>query len=279
METILVTGAAGFIGYHLAKRLLKDGYNVIGVDNLNDYYDVNLKYGRLNDLGISKEKVNYDLKEDHNVNNFTFYKLDISDTTSVVSLFEKFRFDYVVHLAAQAGVRYSLENPRIYLSSNVDGTLNILEGVKLQRPKHLIYASSSSVYGMSETFPLSETDETSKPVSLYAATKKTTELLAYTYSHLYNLKTTGLRFFTVYGPWARPDMALSIFAEAITNNKPITLYNHGNMLRDFTYVDDIIESIVRVMTKTDTQDSGFGTSHAAKTIRTITSLISATLNL
>ncbi|MBL6449849.1 NAD-dependent epimerase [Fulvivirga sp. 29W222] len=233
MHSILVTGAAGFIGFHLCKVLSNKGYKVTGIDNLNDYYDVNLKKSRLSILE----------KED----NFSFKKLDLEDQGSIEKLFEAGNFSYVVNLAAQAGVRYSLTNPRAYIKSNIDGFVNILEGCRHNNVKHLIYASSSSVYGANTKMPFSVEHNVDHPVSLYAATKKSNELMAHTYSHLYGLPTTGLRFFTVYGPYGRPDMALFLFTKAIIEGKPIDVYNHGKMLRDFTYVDDIIEGIVRLI--------------------------------
>lgn len=235
MHTILVTGAAGFIGYHLSKALCKKGYSVTGIDNLNDYYDVNLKNSRLEDL--RKEE------------NFTFKKIDLCNNEGIDKLFAEHRFEYVVNLAAQAGVRYSLTNPRAYTQSNIDGFLNILEGCRHYGTKHLIYASSSSVYGANTKMPFSVEHNVDHPVSLYAATKKANELMAHTYSHLYNLPTTGLRFFTVYGPYGRPDMALFLFTKAIIEGKPIDVFNYGKMKRDFTYVADIVEAIVRLVPK------------------------------
>ena len=233
MNSILVTGAAGFIGFHLCKVLCNKGYEVTGIDNLNDYYDVNLKKSRLNILE----------KED----NFNFLKLDLEDQEGIGKLFKQGNFSYVINLAAQAGVRYSLTNPRAYIQSNIDGFLNILEGCRHNDVKHLIYASSSSVYGANTKMPFSVEHNVDHPVSLYAATKKSNELMAHTYSHLYNLPTTGLRFFTVYGPYGRPDMALFLFTKAIIEGKPIDVYNYGKMRRDFTYVDDIVEGIVRLV--------------------------------
>lgn len=234
LNRVLVTGAAGFIGFHLAKRLLQEGWQVIGLDNINDYYDVNLKHARLDILKKS--------------NNFRFYKASLEDTEAVNQVFKDEAPEYVVNLAAQAGVRYSIENPHIYVKSNIDGFLNILEGCRHHGVKHLVYASSSSVYGANKSMPFSVGNTVDHPVSLYAATKKANELMAHTYSHLYKLPTTGLRFFTVYGPWGRPDMALFLFTKAIIEGKPIDVYNHGKMKRDFTYVDDIIEGVYRVLT-------------------------------
>ena len=257
---ILVTGAAGFIGYHLSKRLLQDGHIVTGLDNLNDYYDPNLKINRLKDLGIV-----YKTDETQCLSgNFRFVRMNLEDQKMVEALFtgslpiiknacnsdlEKFSqpFDAVVNLAAQAGVRYSITNPGSYINSNITGFLSILEACRHNKIKHLIYASSSSVYGANTKMPFSVKDNVDHPVSLYAATKKANELMAHTYSHLYGLPTTGLRFFTVYGPWGRPDMALFLFAEAMTTGKPMDVYNYGNMQRDFTYIDDIIEGVVRLI--------------------------------
>ena len=226
MERILVTGSAGFIGMHLCRSLLEDGYIVYGVDNMNDYYDVSLKEKRLNVL--------------YDYGNFTFNKVDISDTQEVERVFEKNNPEKVVNLAAQAGVRYSLENPHAYIQSNVVGFVNIIEACRNHKVSGLIYASSSSVYGGNEKMPFSVVDRVDKPISIYAASKKTNELIAYTYNHLYGLNTTGLRFFTVYGPWGRPDMAMYIFTDKIRNGEKIPVYNHGKMERDFTYIDDIV---------------------------------------
>lgn len=230
---ILVTGAAGFIGFHVSKFLLSRGDTIVGIDNLNDYYDVNLKNARINEL-----------KKADQHKKFTFLKIDISDRKTIEAVFEKEQFEKVVHLAAQAGVRYSIDNPHAYIESNIAGFLNILEGCRHHLIKHLVYASSSSVYGANETMPFSTSDNVDHPVSLYAASKKANELMAHTYSHLYKLPTTGLRFFTVYGPWGRPDMALFKFTKAIENQTPIDVYNYGNHSRDFTYIDDIVNGIV-----------------------------------
>jgi UDP-glucuronate 4-epimerase len=232
-ENVLVTGAAGFIGYHLARRLLDSGHNVYAIDNLNPYYDVKLKADRLQDLTASS--------------NFTFFKADLADKRELEDIFQKNSFDVVVNLAAQAGVRYSLENPHAYVDSNIVGFLNILEGCRHHAVKHLVFASSSSVYGANTQMPFSVHHNVDHPVSLYAATKKANELMAHTYSHLYGIHCTGLRFFTVYGPWGRPDMALFLFTRAIFADEPIQVFNHGKMKRDFTYIDDIIEGVVRVM--------------------------------
>lgn len=247
---VLVTGTAGFIGFHLAGRLLQEGYTVVGLDVVNDYYDVNLKYARLAEHGIDKSQIIYNqLIKSIKFDKYSFIQLDLADHDTVVEFMQEQQFDYVVNLAAQAGVRYSLENPRAYTHSNIDGFLSILEGCRYSGVKHLVYASTSSVYGLNTEMPLSEDQKTDKPMALYAATKKANELMAHSYSHLFKLPTTGLRFFTVYGPWGRPDMALFLFADAILQNKPINVFNHGNMVRDFTYVDDIVESITRLVPK------------------------------
>lgn len=246
---ILVTGAAGFIGYHLAKILTNHNHEVIGLDNLNDYYDVDLKIARLNDLGV---KINKNLNNQNRIagkDNFHFYKADICDSNFVSSIFKKEKFKIVVHLAAQAGVRYSITNPDVYIESNVNGYYTILKNCKIHTIEHFIYASSSSVYGNSLEVPFSTTSIVDKPISLYAATKKSNELFAHTYSHLYDLKTTGLRFFTVYGPWGRPDMAYYKFIKAILADEKIPVYNNGKLERDFTYIDDIINGIVKIIDK------------------------------
>jgi len=233
MSRVLVTGAAGFIGFHLVQRLLREGHQVTGLDNLNDYYDVSLKNDRLAILD--------------GLDGFAFVRGALEDRSSVGRLFDAGRFDIVVNLAAQAGVRYSLQNPHAYIDSNICGFLNILEGCRQTKVKHLVYASSSSVYGANATVPFSEHHSVDHPVSLYAATKKSNELMAHTYSHLFTLPVTGLRFFTVYGPWGRPDMAYFSFTKAILEGRPIDVFNHGRMQRDFTYIDDIVEGVVRVM--------------------------------
>jgi UDP-glucuronate 4-epimerase len=244
---ILVTGSAGFIGFHVVKRLLSNGHSVIGFDNLNEYYDIRIKQGRLKECGISIDKIESGVMiGSETFDNYSFIKEDLESRESVLALFKSQKFDIVIHLAAQAGVRYSIENPFAYVSSNVVGFINILEGCRHFGCKHLIYASTSSVYGLNEKMPLSEQDNVDHPMTLYAATKKANELMAHSYSHLYGLPTTGLRFFTVYGPWGRPDMALFLFTDAIIKNKPINLFNNGEMIRDFTYVEDIAESILRL---------------------------------
>lgn len=245
---ILVTGAAGFIGSFVCKRLLERGDEVVGLDNINSYYDINLKYGRLSTLGISQTAIdNYKFIQSSIYPNFSFVKMSLEDTQAIQMLFANGQFDKVVSLAAQAGVRYSIENPYAYVESNINGFLKILEGCRHNDIKHLVYASSSSVYGLNGKVPFSEKDSIAHPVSLYAATKKSNELMAHTYSHLYGIPSTGLRFFTVYGPWGRPDMSPFLFADAILHNRPIKVFNNGNMLRDFTYIDDIVEGVLRVI--------------------------------
>ncbi|MFB6325348.1 NAD-dependent epimerase [Pantoea deleyi] len=228
----LVTGAAGFIGFHVSQRLLAAGHQVVGIDNLNDYYDVNLKHARLNLINAES--------------GFTFIEMDLADRDAMASLFDQYQFQRVIHLGAQAGVRYSIENPHAYADANLIGHLNILEGCRHHKIEHLLYASSSSVYGLNRKMPFSTEDSVDHPVSLYAATKKANELMSHTYSHLYQLPTTGLRFFTVYGPWGRPDMALFKFTRAMIAGEAIDVYNQGQMKRDFTYIDDIAEAIVRL---------------------------------
>ena len=242
-----MTGVAGFIGMHSAKKLLDDSHEVIGIDNLNDYYDVSLKENRLKALEGYK--------------NFRFVKLDIKDQKDVLSLFKKELPQRVLHLAAQAGVRYSIQNPYVYIDSNIQGFINILEGCRATKTEHLVFASSSSVYGGNEKVPFSEHDNVDHPVSLYAATKKANELMAHTYSHLYQIPTTGLRFFTVYGPWGRPDMSPMLFTKAILANEPIQVFNHGDMMRDFTYIDDVIASINETLFKAATPNINFDAKH------------------
>ena len=243
---ILVTGTAGFIGSHLAQRLLKEGFEVVGLDCINDYYDVNLKYDRLEQAGIVKSEISEgQIIQSIKFDKYRFVKQKLEDKTALDNLFTSEKFDYVVNLAAQAGVRYSIDNPYAYIDSNIIGFINILEACRHNQIKHLVYASSSSVYGLNEQIPFSTSSCTDHPMSLYAATKKSNELMAHTYSQLYDMPTTGLRFFTVYGPWGRPDMALFLFAEAARKGEAINVYNHGDMMRDFTYVDDIVEGIFR----------------------------------
>ncbi len=245
---ILVTGTAGFIGYHLANVLAKRGDEVVGVDNINDYYDVNLKFDRLKDSGFEKEKIEYNkLIPSKKYPNYKFIKLNLEDRENLEKLFKEEKFDKVCNLAAQAGVRYSLTNPYVYVDSNIVGFINLLECCRHNSIEHLAYASSSSVYGLNESQPFSTHDNVDHPISLYAASKKSNELMAHTYSHLFNLPTTGLRFFTVYGPWGRPDMALFLFTKAILEDRAIDVYNYGDMQRDFTYIDDIVEGVVRVI--------------------------------
>lgn len=244
---ILITGIAGFIGYHLAEYLATRGDEIIGIDSINDYYDVNLKYGRLVELGFNNLKIEYNkiiISAKHP--NLSFIKLNLEDKIKLEHLFAEKKFDYVINLAAQAGVRYSLINPNAYIDSNIVGFINILECCRNYPVKHLTFASSSSVYGLNSKQPFSTKDNVDHPVSLYAASKKSNELMAHTYSYLFGIPTTGLRFFTVYGPWGRPDMAFFIFTKAILENKPINIYNYGNMKRDFTYISDIIQGIVKV---------------------------------
>ena len=245
---ILVTGTAGFIGFHLAQRLLERGDEVIGIDSINDYYDVNLKYGRLALAGIQRDQIRYGMPVESSAGSpYTFMQLKLDDREGLMNLFKKHRFDSVCHLAAQAGVRYSLTNPHAYIDSNITGFINILEACRHNPVRHLAYASSSSVYGLNQIMPFSTHHNIDHPVSLYAASKKANELMAHCYSHLYGIPTTGLRFFTVYGPWGRPDMALFIFTRAILAGSPIDVFNNGQMRRDFTYVDDIVEGVMRII--------------------------------
>jgi len=257
---VLVTGTAGFIGYHAAKRLLDRGDEVVGLDSINDYYDTGIKYGRLEQTGIQKKEIKYGIMTgSERYPKYRFVKLNLEDREGILGLFDEYGFDGVVNLAAQAGVRYSLENPYAYIDSNINGFINILEASRQYKVGHLVYASSSSVYGINEKMPFSTSDNIDHPISLYAATKKGNELMAHTYSHLFRLPTTGLRFFTVYGPWGRPDMALFIFTKAIVEGKKFPVFNNGNMRRDFTYIDDIVEGVVRVLDRPpegDTRWSG-----------------------
>jgi len=247
---VLVTGSAGFIGFHLSLKLIKENFEVVGIDNINDYYDINLKYSRLKELGIERHKIEYNKRIKSNLfENFSFIKLDLVDRENIYNLIITEKFDIIVNLAAQAGVRYSLINPYAYIDSNITGFLNILESCRNYPLKHLVFASSSSVYGLNTKLPFSVKDNIDHPISLYAASKKSNELFAHVYSYLYNIPVTGLRFFTVYGPWGRPDMALFLFAKAIINDEPIEVYNNGEMERDFTYIDDIISGIYGVILK------------------------------
>jgi len=241
---VLLTGAAGFIGHSVCLSLLARGDTVVGVDNLNDYYDVSLKQARLESIYAQP-----------NAKNFTFVKLDLAEQNPTARLFEAEKPDRVIHLAAQAGVRYSLENPHAYINSNIVAFTNVLEACRAIQPQHLVFASSSSVYGGNSKLPFSESDNVDHPVSLYAASKKANELMAHTYSHLFGIPATGLRFFTVYGPWGRPDMSPFLFADAILNDKPIKVFNHGDMMRDFTYIDDIVEGVIRVLDKPATPET------------------------
>ena len=249
---ILITGVAGFIGFHLCKELVNGGHNIIGIDNMNDYYDTALKESRLKELFLISN---------NSSGNLNFFKGNLEDIDFINNLFSKFKPQRVVNLAAQAGVRYSIENPHIYIQSNIVGFGNILEACRENKVEHLLYASSSSVYGGNTAKPFLENNNVDHPVSLYATTKKSNELMAHTYSHLYNLPTTGLRFFTVYGPWGRPDMALFKFTKAILNNEPIDIYNYGNMARDFTYVEDVAKSLVKLIFKTPKRNREFDTDN------------------
>ncbi len=246
MKKILVTGAAGFIGFHLSHKLADAGYEVVGIDNINDYYDPNLKLARLENLGIDTGKISYNQPVEGKIK---FIKLDLADKDNILNLFKNEAFDYVVNLAAQAGVRYSLVNPHAYVDSNITGFLNILEGCRHYPVEHLVYASSSSVYGLSKEIPFKTSSHTDHPLAMYAASKKANEMMAHSYAYLYKIPATGLRFFTVYGPWGRPDMALYIFTKAIVEDKEFNVFNHGDMSRDFTYIDDIVESIKRLIPK------------------------------
>jgi UDP-glucuronate 4-epimerase len=246
-KNILVTGAAGFIGFHLCKQLINLGHNLIGLDNINNYYSVQLKLDRLKCLGVDAVENNKLVTSTTYGNQFKFIKLNLEDREGLVNLFEHNQFDVVCNLAAQAGVRYSIENPETYIDSNVVGFLNVLECTRHNGIKKLVYASSSSVYGMNDKVPFETKDQVDQPISLYAATKKSNELMAYTYSHLYDIQTIGLRFFTVYGPWGRPDMAMFLFTDAILNNQPIKVFNDGKLSRDFTYIDDIVEGVQKTI--------------------------------
>lgn len=250
MEKVLITGAAGFIGYHLSKRMIDEGYDVVGLDNISGYYDISLKMDRLSQLGIDQHDVTESLLVRSNSNkNFKFLKADLKDKNQIETLFITEGFDYVVNLAAQAGVRYSVQNPQVYVDANIQGFLNILEMCRKFPVKHLVYASSSSVYGANTKMPFSTQDSVDHPLSLYAATKKSNELMAHSYSNLFDIPTTGLRFFTVYGPWGRPDMALFLFADSIAKGEVIKVFNNGEMARDFTYIDDVINGLMTVIKK------------------------------
>jgi len=253
---LLITGTAGFIGMHLAIRLAYEGHEVTGLDNINSYYDANLKYARLAEQGIKKEDILYN-KLLKGFENIQFIEIDLQDAGNLNALFAKQQFDMVINLAAQAGVRYSITNPKEYINSNIIGFYNLLEASRNFPIKHLLYASSSSVYGNATKTPFSEEDDTDAPISFYAATKKSNEVMAHTYSHLYGIKTTGLRFFTVYGPWGRPDMAMFMFTENILNNKPIKVFNSGDLYRDFTYVDDIISGVELIVNGSSSQKEMF----------------------
>lgn len=258
MMKILVTGGAGFIGSNLCQGLIDHGYEIIALDNLNDYYDIELKYSRLALLGIEKEEIADGLiVQSHRYDRLRFVKIDLADREALQSLFREEKFDKVCSLAAQAGVRYSIDNPYAYVESNLVGFVNLLECIRHYPVSHFVFASSSSVYGMDTHVPFSEEDKTDKPVSLYAATKKADELMAHVYAHLYGIPTTGLRYFTVYGPWGRPDMAPSLFVKAIDEGRPIKVFNQGNLSRDFTYIDDIVEATIRAIDYTRDKDHGF----------------------
>ncbi|QLL59733.1 NAD-dependent epimerase/dehydratase family protein [Empedobacter falsenii] len=250
MKTVLITGVAGFIGYHLAEKLIEKNIKVVGIDNINDYYTIQLKYDRLKELGINQEFAsNFDQKvlSSKHEEKMIFYRMNLEDKESLAQLFKEYSFDSVVNMAAQAGVRYSIENPDAYGQSNLVGFLNILECCRNYNVKKLLYASSSSIYGNSSDVPFSTNQNVDHPISLYAATKKANELMAHAYSHLYNFQTIGLRFFTVYGPWGRPDMAMFLFTDAILNHQPLKVFNHGDLSRDFTYIDDIIQGIDKIL--------------------------------
>ena len=259
---ILITGTAGFIGFHLANYLVQRGDEVVGLDSINDYYDINLKYTRLQTAGIEKNDIEYNkLVSSSKHANYRFIQLQLEDKGNLEKLFAAQQFDKVCNLAAQAGVRYSLTNPDVYINSNIVGFVNILECCRHNNVKHLAYASSSSVYGLNGKSPFATFDNVDHPISLYAASKKSNELMAHTYSHLFKIPTTGLRFFTVYGPWGRPDMALFLFTKAILENKPIQVFNNGNMVRDFTYIADIVEGVVRVIDNPPAGNSSWDATH------------------
>ncbi|MBN1132992.1 MAG: NAD-dependent epimerase [Bacteroidales bacterium] len=262
MNRVLITGTAGFIGFHLSRLLVRNGYQVTGLDNINDYYDVDLKYARLEKSGISRDKIGYNRVVQSEVDkNYEFLEMELEDKESLFELFANRHFDVVVNLAAQAGVRYSLTNPEAYIQSNITGFLNILEACRHHPVRNLIFASSSSVYGLNRNMPFSVRSNVDHPVSLYAASKKSNELMAHTYSHLFGIPAVGLRFFTVYGPWGRPDMALFIFTRSILRGEPIKVFNYGDMERDFTYVDDIVQGILRMIDKPPVPDPGWDPEH------------------
>lgn len=256
---MLITGVAGFIGSAVSARVLvNNNTEVVGIDNINDYYNPQLKYDRLNNLGIKKETIKWDkISKSEKYPNFSFIRMNIEDTNSIERLFKNENFDIVIHLAAQPGVRHSIDNPLLYIRSNINGFINVLESCRKNQIKHLVYASSSSVYGLNGKVPYTEKDGLAHPISLYAATKKSNELMAHTYSYLFNLPTTGLRFFTVYGPWGRPDMSPFLFIDAILKNQPIKVFNNGDMWRDFTYINDIVEGIVRIAEVIPTANPGW----------------------
>lgn len=263
MAKILITGTAGFIGFHLAKSCVKNGHNVVGLDNINDYYDKGLKYGRLAETGILESQIKYNhLVCSSKYEHYSFIQLDLEDENGINELFKQHQFDHVINLAAQAGVRYSINNPSAYVGSNIVGFLNILEGCRNYRVRHLIYASSSSIYGLNKEIPFTTSQMVDSPVSIYAASKKSNELMAHAYSHLFNLSTTGLRFFTVYGPWGRPDMALFSFVKNIIEGQPIEIFNEGDLMRDFTYIDDIVNGIVNVLNKKNSSTSDASTLYS-----------------
>ena len=263
---ILITGTAGFIGYHLSKKLIERGDSVIGVDQINDYYDIELKYSRLKDLGIEKNSIKIGKKTDSSIHsNHSFYKGNLEDKDFIDSVFKDERPDAVCNLAAQAGVRYSLKNPKAYIDSNIVGFINILEACRHNSVENLSYASSSSVYGLNKSLPFCSKDNVDHPVSLYAASKKSNELMAHTYSHLFGIRTTGLRFFTVYGPWGRPDMALFLFVKTALENGTIDVFNHGEMVRDFTYVDDIVKGVISVIDNPAECSTDFDTNPSPNT--------------
>ena len=258
MKKVLVTGAAGFIGFHTTIKLFNENYLVVGLDSINDYYDTNLKKSRLAQNGIDVEEIEYGkMLESSKFNNYKFIQLKLEDKESLSKLFFEEQFEYVINLGAQAGVGYSIKNPEAYINSNIFGYINVLECCRHHTIKHLIYASTSSVYGLNQKMPLAETASVNHPLTLYSATKKSNELMAHSYSYLFQLPTTGLRFFTVYGTWGRPDMALFLFTDAMLKNKPIKIYNNGDMVRDFTYVDDITESILRLIPKPPQQNDAW----------------------